>query len=133
MFFKQCMIKGGLTMNNYVLRREEDCTIYNKETGMHLFYLDEEELDIAEEFVEYLNGLDKEIKDLEQTIFNYKYYHLLDKQDLIVQNKRFRATINYERGVHELELNYCKEVLDGLIKDYPKSKGLLEFKSIMDW
>ena len=120
-------------MNNYVLRREEDCTIYNKETGMHLFYLDEEELDIAEEFVEYLNGLDKEIKDLEQTIFNYKYYHLLDKQDLIVQNKRFRATINYERGVHELELNYCKEVLDGLIKDYPKSKGLLEFKSIMDW
>lgn len=123
-------------MKKYILKKEDDYyDIVDSSTGIHIIYsmIDEENLDFAKEVIKVLNNLDYELKGLENKLNQCEYYHSLDKQDLIVQNKRLRAMVNYDRGMKDLEFKYCKEVLDGVLKDYPKSKGLLEFKQIMDW
>lgn len=121
-------------MKRFVLKKDDDgCYIYDKQYGTCELYVDENDVPISLEFIALLNNLNNELKVCEDIIKDYEYYIPLEKKDLIVQNKRFRANINYERGLKKLEFNYCKEVLDGLIKDYPKSQGLLDFKKIMDW
>lgn len=107
--------------------------IYDNETMIVVSYISEDELDIGVEVVNYFNGLNDELKYCEKELKSLQDYMGVSKSELVEANKNLESRRRYEEGVHKLEIQHAKEVLATCIAMYPESKGLLDFKSSMNW
>lgn len=108
-------------------------SVYDSETMMYTGLFTREDLGDCERVCGLLNSLDDELKHADGELATLREYMGRSKHDLMKENIKLKAGINYEKGVFELEKKYYRECLLTLIEEYPRSSGLLAFKDLMGW
>ena len=115
------------------LNEDMEYLIFDNETMMVISYISEDELDIGLDVVKYLNGLSNECKYYENELNSLQDYMGVSKSELVEANRNLESRRRYEKGLYDLEIKHAKEVLKTCIAQYPESKGLLDFKTSMEW
>lgn len=108
-------------------------SIYDSETQMYTGLFPRDDWQDCGSVCHLLNSLDNKIKAMDDELTTLREYMGRSKHDLMKENIKLKAGINYYKGVFELEKKYYRECLLTLIEEYPKSSGLLAFKDLMRW
>ena len=126
-------------VKRFVLKKEYENEealyyIYDNASGIYLECFDDSDVGIAKNLLSYLNGLDFEIKRLEQKLAESQRYRSIDNIELGEMNVRLTREMDYITGLHKLRKKTLLDFIDDLIYENTvlgKSNSLEDVKVLI--